>query len=369
MHGEETKNNLVHAYKNGNKSHVSGKSILTIARCIIKDPLVPHKQLQKIANVKATSVTYALKKIKEKISNCQLLLGLSEQEMEQLEAAMTDRANGGSWGSGELYCQLTTDVENRVLAGQSIDEISSTLDIDEKKIKSIISKTKDALIQKMFHEGYMVSDIAEQLNLKKSEINNSLSKNKAVITEILSTITDNTFDINKLTSETGFDRDKLIKGLKKSGYSLKNIAGKMAEKKESYWNIARRLGVTESEAIKLLGIKVRKIKTGAKAATDTGKHISMMTPSKPNTGRIYKKPPSISPKGLAEWCITHYDPKTGKLILPCAAPVDLPKTLPKTKIGFIPTGDRSPEIIAAPYPSKSECSERGRRRIGVMHFN
>jgi hypothetical protein len=366
--------------KTEKSEHVKGNKFTTkcknnetlqkIARCLIEKPTVTCKQLREIAGVKDRNIKYVLKKIRDQVNSGQILPCLSEKEMDQLTEALAIRGDR----RGKVQSQLKSKAASMITAGQSIDQVMNIMGLDEKKFTKLINdNTRKEMAQKMFKKGNKIPFIADHLRISKSKTQNMISNNESLMVDMGKSLADGNKSMDTLINQTGFDKKYLLRALKKAGYPINKIAEKVASKyKEPYLNIAQRLGMKEKELLKLLNVRKGTCgRTCRTKATDTafaGKKRSMIKPSKPKAN-YPKRPATISPEGLVEWNLQHYNPKTGKLeITDCAIPSDLPKRLPRKKIMLMPAASGGSRQLAAPAPSKSECSVRGRQRIGIMQL-
>ncbi|TEB04785.1 hypothetical protein Psch_03547 [Pelotomaculum schinkii] len=287
----------------------NGELLLAVAKCVMVDGSVTLEDMSSELGITKRSVKSALKKIRDKLSLGLAIPGLNDMETENLALALSKRDS----------------LRNKR------KRVSGHIDEEAKARKErIISIAREFAIEKMIRAGNSVAETASVVGLSGKRI-------------------------REILAEMYFTTGVLAKEIIQSG-------GSVSEASE-------RLGVTRKEVKQaLLEVGYHIITDDAAVTNNECSKVSMMKPGKPRK-REYKKPATISKAGLAEWNMMHYD-QEGILRLPagCRAPADLPRKYPSPKANLLPAAETKPTWIPAPPLSKSECTARGRKRIGYLRL-
>lgn len=281
---------------------------MAVARYILLDCSATTKAMSLEFSATIQAINEAIRKIREKLNDGLVIPGLSDIETENLNIALKNRDKS----------------VRRAKAGKQ----------EEKAIRDrVINIMREHVIVRMFEEGKRIACIARVVGSRKKDVRQVIEKSRG-INNVVREMYQSGQSIPQIADILGLPREDVRKILVKWGYNLKVI---------------RYLPVFE--------VKRRTIST--------------IKPGKPkNRKAVVKRPAIIGRDGLADWCKVHYDKESGELKLPggCVPPADLPRIYPVKKTIVFPAKEPVPSLIPAPPPPRSECSRRGRTRIGYMRF-
>ncbi|MHB8158344.1 MAG: hypothetical protein ACYDEQ_13280, partial [Desulfocucumaceae bacterium] len=173
-------------------------------------------------------------------------------------------------------------------------------------------------------------------------------------------------EIARITGLRKLEARELIEKI--MGCSMEDLAREMFRENVGVAEIACRLGIAQKDVRRALPRLVRVAAAFRPLASEV-RRISTIKPGSPKSQRkLKKRPATISRTGLAHWCMQHYDSQ-GVLQLPygCAAPGDLPKRYPRTKVVFTNAEPR-PSFYPASPPSIADGTARGRTRLGYSRL-
>ncbi len=185
--------------------------------------------------------------------------------------------------------------------------------------------------------------------------------------------------IGEIAKTENMSRKKLLALLKENGRDANKIIKLMyIEEHKTIPEICNKAGMSRKSIVEILNEVDGETKRRVIVNDDidyNGKKFSikkgMMPPSKPKNRKApAKRPASIGAAGLAWWNYQHYDPVTGKNKLPpTSIPADMPRRFPRPNSDVYTPAEPRESFFPAPPISKSECTVRGRRRIGIMMFD
>lgn len=355
----------------------NGELLLAVARHLMVDCGATPESMSSEFAVSQRSITSAIKKIKDKLSAGLAIPGLNDVEIDNLARAMAERASFQAGETNERIKSVTQEAVAicMIKSGKRITEIAKVVGLSIKKIKQIVNDSgfdMGKLATNLVWEGYSIPEAAVHLGLKAKEVTQILAGEKLFGEIIHRKVIESGLSIAEIAESSGFERREFYQILKENGHGhiITVLTRFLSRIGEDIDRIAVLLGISRDKIEKTIVRKIQDHAKDIKVIKVAGREgISMMRLGKPKTKRESKRPATISRNGLAEWCMQHYD-ENGVLRLPagCRAPADLPRRYPSPKsVELQPAEPKSP-LFPAPPLSESECSARGRKRIGYMRL-